>query len=94
MAKSNQAAIAKSIEEWTIKKINSAQDQLVSDIKADTPVDTGRARDGTQSIATVSKLGDTGIIRNEVPYIGWLEYGTEKVAEHAMFRRSIAKVGK
>lgn len=85
--------ISKTIEEWAVKRTQSMQSKLVEDIKADTPVDTGTARAGTQSIKEVNKLGETGIIRNEVPYIGWLEFGNSRGSfEYAMFRRSIAKV--
>ncbi len=90
----NLDQITKSLEKWAVGQVNAMQDNLVTGIKADTPVDTGRARDGTVSTATVKKIGDTGIISNEVPYIGFLEFGTDKTFEHAMFRRNIAKVNK
>lgn len=89
----NQNEIAKAIEEFALKRISTMQSKLVEDIKADTPVDTGRARAGTQTVKEVTRLGETGIIRNEVPYIGWLEFGNSRGSfEYAMFRRSIAKV--
>jgi len=92
MANSDQ--VSKSIDAWAVARIKKVQSTLVTDIQTGTPVDTGRARDGTKSVIEVEKLGDIGLIRNEVPYIGYLEFGTEKGFEHAMFRNAIAKVGK
>lgn len=90
----NSANISKEIEKWAVARIQSMQSSLVEGIKADTPVDTGRAQAGTKSTKIITKLGEMGEIRNEVPYIGWLEFGSDTVAPSAMFRTNLKKVGK
>lgn len=86
--------VIKSLDTWAINKINTMQLDLVAGIRRDTPVKTGRAQSGTESTKLVKKLGDTGEIRNEVPYIGWLEFGSDTVAPSAMFRNNIQRVSK
>ena len=86
--------VIKDLDKWAVGKIQKMQSTLVSDIQSDTPVKTGTAQAGTVSTKIVNKIGDTGEIRNDVPYIGWLEFGSDTVAPSAMFRNNIKKVGK
>jgi len=92
MANSN--SVINDLNRWGVQKIQAMQSTLVDGIRADTPVKTGRAQAGTNSTKIVNKIGDSGEIRNEVPYIGWLEFGSDTVAPSAMFRSNIQKVGK
>jgi hypothetical protein len=88
------AEVIKNLDNWAVNKINAMQLDLVDGIRRDTPVKTGRAQEGTHITKSIKKIGDTGEIRNEVPYIGWLEFGSDTVAPSAMFRNNIQRVSK
>lgn len=81
------------IARWAEKETRAMQNDLYTSVKAETPVDTGTAQRGwtTKDITT---LGDTGVIENLVPYIGWLEFGSDTAAPVAMVRRNIKRVTK
>lgn len=57
-------------------------EESVARIKRRTPSVTGTLRDGWQSSVT----SDSITISNDVPYAGFVEYGTNKVAPRAMVR--------
>jgi hypothetical protein len=65
---------------------------LETGIKADTPVDTGRAQAGWEQSKVIKQVGDKGVLKNDVPYIGWLEYGTDRQPPNAMVRNTIQKI--
>jgi len=90
MANSDQ--VSKSLEQFIVARTQKLQADLLFGIKADTPVKTGRAQAGWVSVQQVSKVGDTGIIENLVPYIGWLEFGSDTVAPQAMVRNNLQRV--
>lgn len=87
----NASNITSSIKKWATKETQKMQTDLFESIRNETPVDTGRARDGWTTKA-VTKMGDTGVIANDVEYIGWLEFGSDTVAPTAMVRRNIKRV--
>lgn len=68
------------------KKVEEVQDIFLNNclesIKAKTPVDTGRARDGWY-------ISDKQIL-NDVPYVPYLEMGTEKMRPFAMVASTVA----
>ena len=67
------------------------QTDLYQGIRADTPVDTGTAQAGwTNQLPRA--LGNTGQIENLVPYVGWLEFGSDTTAPTAMVRNNIKRV--
>jgi hypothetical protein len=90
---SNLDQINQSIRDWALNSTKKMQTNLYEGIRADTPVKTGRAQAGWESI-DIAKLGDTGIIKNDVEYIGWLEFGSDTVAPHSMVRTNIKRVAK
>lgn len=55
--------------------LNAVAVDLQKELRADTPVRTGRARAGWQT--KVSK--DNLVIENKVPYVGYLDKGTPKM---------------
>jgi len=75
-----------------VAQTQAMQLDLFEGIRADTPVDTGRAQSGWYNKVEVKQLGDTGEIENQVPYIGWLEFGTQKMDPFAMVRTNMARV--
>jgi hypothetical protein len=83
--------LTKSITQWAEKETIKMQEDLVFGIRKDTPVDTGRAQAGWEN-ENIKRLGDKGIIKNDVEYIGWLEFGTDKTQPHGMVRRNIKRV--
>lgn len=83
--------LTKSITQWAEKETIKMQEDLVFGIKKDTPVDTGRAQAGWEN-ENIKRLGDKGIIKNDVEYIGWLEFGTDKTQPYGMVRRNIKRV--
>lgn len=87
------AALNSSLQKWAIQETQRMQKDLFTSIRNETPVDTGRARDGWQ-LDLVNKVGDQGHIENDVEYIGWLEFGSDTVAPQAMVRRNIKRVTK
>ena len=80
-----------SLSKWVVMETNKMQTDLFTSIVKETPVDTGKARDGWEN-TPVTKLGDTGLINNDVEYIGWLEFGTDKMQPFGMVRRNIQRV--
>jgi hypothetical protein len=68
------------------KKVEEVQDiflvNCLESIKAKTPVDTGRARDGWYIAGKQ--------ILNDVPYVPYLEMGTEKMRPFAMVAATVA----
>lgn len=59
--------------------------ELNKRVKDKTPVDTGRLRAGWEVQATTGALDLT----NAVPYAGFVELGTSKMAPRAMLRRTL-----
>lgn len=84
-------SLRNSLNKWVVDETNTMQGDLFKSIRDETPVDTGRARDGWRTDG-VKRVGDTGYINNDVEYIGWLEFGSDTVAPTAMVRRNIKRV--
>ena len=85
--------LTKSITKWAEKETVKMQTDLVFGIKKDTPVRTGKAQAGWES-ENIKKLGDTGVVKNDVEYIGYIEFGSDTIAPHAMVRNNIKRVTK
>lgn len=83
--------LSKSIDGWALEQVQKMQLDLFESIRSETPVKTGRARDGWTN-DPVKRIGEIGVINNDVPYIGWLEFGSDTVAPTAMVRRNIKRV--
>ena len=91
MATSNTAGVDESLRKWILEQTNKMQNDLFTSIREETPVKTGRAQDGWENIP-IARVGDVGYIKNDVPYIGWLEFGSDTIAPTAMVRRNIKRV--
>lgn len=91
MAIKTFSELNKTIARWAEKETRVMQNDLFTSIRDETPVDTGTARRGWTT-KDITKLGDTGIIENLVPYIGWLEYGSSDQAPTGMVRTNIKRV--
>lgn len=61
------------------------------DAEALTPVVTGRLRDGFE-LKESSGLGSDATVINEVPYAGFIEFGTENIQPRAMVGQAVIKV--
>lgn len=85
--------LTQSLNKWATTETNKMQLDLFESIRDETPVRTGKARDGWEN-DQVAKIGETGVINNDVEYIGWLEFGSDTVAPQAMVRRNIKRVAK
>lgn len=90
MTSSNE--ITKMINDWAAIETQKMQLDLFEGIRNDTPVRSGRAQNGWHNKTQVTEMGQTGEIENLVPYIGWLEFGTEKMQPFAMVRTNLARV--
>jgi len=91
MAIKSTKELSATLQAWAVKETRVMQGDLFASIRDETPVDTGTARDGWTN-KDVAKLGDTGSIENLVPYIGWLEFGSDDTAPVGMVRRNIKRV--
>lgn len=87
------AELTASMNKWATVETRKMQDDLFTGIQDDTPVDTGRAQAGWAN-KDISKLGDMGLIKNDVEYIGWLEFGSDTIQASAMVRNNIKRVVK
>lgn len=89
--KSSKEVIA-AIGSWIVSESNNILEKLNDGAADKTPVDTGFAKSRWAIKQHISKVGQTGIIKNDANYVGWLEYGSDTVDEHAMVRRTIQEV--
>lgn len=89
MAKS-LSDIRKSMDNWALTQVTTMQENVFTGSRDATPVKTGKAKAGWES-TPINKIGATGIVKNDVSYIGWLEFGSDTVAPQAMVRNSIKK---
>jgi hypothetical protein len=83
--------LSASMNKWATTETQKMQLDLYTGIKEETPVKTGKAKAGWQT-KPVSTMGDLGLINNDVEYIGWLEFGTDKMQPYGMVRRNIQRV--
>jgi len=84
--------IIKALDEWTVDETNDYIDDLHKGVKEKTPVRSGRAQRGWEK-HNINKLGDEGGISNDVPYIGYLEDGTPKMAPFNMVKSTLIELG-
>ena len=85
--------LTNSINKWVVTETVKMQTDLATSIKKDTPVDTGRAQAGWEN-KNIKKVGDVGVVKNDVEYIGWIEFGSDTIQPHAMVRNNIKRVVK
>lgn len=90
MAKS-LSELSTKLNKWATTETQKMQTDLYEGIKQDTPVDTGKAQAGWEN-KQITNLGQTGLVKNDVEYIGWLEFGSDDTAPHGMVRRNIKRV--
>ena len=83
--------LTKYISTWAKNETVKMQKDLFAGIQEDTPVKTGRAQAGWES-TDITKMGNTGIVKNDVDYIGWLEFGTDTMQPFGMVRNNIKRV--
>jgi hypothetical protein len=76
---------------FIVDESNELLMELETGIKADTPVNTGTARDGWRITQTVQRVGDTGTLYNDVPYVILLEEGTDTMAPRQFINTNITK---
>lgn len=82
--------LAKLTKEFTAiqrKERERVAEQLVDELAAATPIDTGRARHGWE----VKQVGDITEIVNEVPYIDDLNHGTSRQAPTNFIEQTVLK---
>jgi hypothetical protein len=88
----NNEQITKAINDWALLHSKSILNRLHTGSAQRTPVDTGTAKNGWKIQNDINILGETGVIINQVPYIGWLEFGTTKMQPNYMVTTTIAEV--
>jgi HK97 gp10 family phage protein len=89
-----QAAFKQELQRLKIAATNAlfrVGNQVLNDIKRNTPVDTGRARSAYVSSQGSDGLGSFVRISNSVTYVPYLEYGTSRMAARPHFRPAIQK---
>jgi hypothetical protein len=91
MAIKTISQLDKVMQEWAVKETQKMQNDLYTSIRAETPVKTGKAQAGWVD-TEVKSLGDTGLIENDVDYIGWIEFDTDNRPGHYMVTRNIKRV--
>lgn len=73
--------------------INAFFDDLVAELRRNTPVDTGRARRGWTKTTDKPGLAISNqriVVDNQVPYIIYLEEGSSKQAPNGIINKSIS----
>lgn len=88
----NSKEVTAAIASWIVSESNDILERLNDGASDKTPVDTGFAKSRWAIKQRITKVGQTGVIKNDANYIGWLEYGSDTVDEHAMVRRTIQEV--
>lgn len=77
------------LQQWLMsnirKDVQNIGDSLTAELKAKTPIDTGRARKGWR----VRHTGNTFRVRNDVEHIGALNQGHSKQAKRGYVERTI-----
>ena len=71
--------------------------QYMIQLKATTPIKTGRARNGWQETFQKGKVGESNripIAKNNVPYIGKLNQGSSKQAPYGIVEPALNKTRK
>lgn len=84
----NNTAIAAEFERKMQLYESILWDEFMMRCAMRTPVDTGRARDGYY----VKHNGETWLIMNKMDYVKYLEYGTYKMAPHAMIQTTMLEM--
>lgn len=89
-----QAAFKNELERLKIAAANAlfrVGNQVLNDIKRNTPVDTGRARSAYVASNGADGLGSFVRISNSVTYVPYLEYGTSRMPARPHFRPAFQK---
>ncbi len=77
---------------WVGAQSQEILSALNEGVAAKTRVKTGAARAGWKIKKNIKKVGDTGVIQNEVPYIGWLNFGSRTVSADHMVEKTILEI--
>jgi fumarate hydratase class II len=80
-----QASLQKELARVKQAKLEEVVPSLISDLKDNTPVDTGRARHGWKGEVKDGRA----VIENDVPYIGELNRGHSKQAPAYFIEQTI-----
>lgn len=84
------STLMKSIEEFTLDEANDFIEDLYTEVKAKTPVDTGRAKNSWQT-KEVTRVGEIGQVGNPQDYVKYLEDGTIHIAPQKFITSSIIR---
>lgn len=82
----------KNLSEQVYKDVVAAGQEVRNGAVKKTPVDTGNLRAGWQARQKRTTRGGEVTVFNEVPYAGFVEYGTRYQAAKPMLRPSVAEV--
>jgi hypothetical protein len=87
----NAKSLMSELNQFVVEESNDLLNELAVGIKRDTPVDTGRAQAGWEITAPISKVGDTGVLNNNVDYVIYLEEGHSGQAPAGFIQINIIK---
>ncbi len=74
------------------RKVDSLGEELLARVKANTPVDTGDAKDGWELHKEGRGYGRTVRLTNDVPYVEQLEQGSSSQAPNGIVEVSIEEL--
>lgn len=87
----NSKDLLKELDQYVVDESDQLLVELETHIKADTPVLSGRARDGWNITSYIRRVGDTGILQNDVPYVIYLEEGHSNQAPQGFIETNIIR---
>ena len=82
------------LNEFVVKESNVITTRMYTGVREKTPVDTGHAKNSWRVVKRIVNTGEHALINNDAAYIGWLNFGTPKMAAHHMVERTIQEVQK
>lgn len=77
-------------ETFVENKTDETADIILESVQEDTPVETGTALAGWEKVDDINGA----VVQNMVPYIGYLDEGTEDYAGNHMSAKAIQKASK
>lgn len=84
--------VMSALSKFIVDNGNEITDKMLEGSKEKTRVKTGRAKAGWEIKSRMTKPGSTAVIINEVPYIGWLNFGTAYTEGDHMVERTVQEV--
>ena len=75
------------------RAVDSIFEEINNQVRALTPIRTGRARSGWRKVVGKYRIGDSGvIIENPISYIGILDQGSSKQAPNGIVKPVLTRV--